>query len=618
MAEKYFIEYNDTENIVHRLGISSTIFVGSTTEVNGSVFMDYASTSEAEESIRGKGVRVDLEATELLSFSDLYTEQERVWQVNYVRDGVTLFNGWLNSEGLFESFVTDRWILSLDCVDGLGFLDGLSYVDSSGLIFIGEQKQIDIISNCLNRTEIFQPINTNVDIYYTGLSTSLDILDNVFFNANRFVKDDGETIMSCDEVLRSVLEPYGAVITSFEGEWYIYKPNQIFSESDPVFFTYDSDGVSIPPTTKTFNIEFDLGSQIDGFSPHHCNENQTISNQRSIGAYRVNYKYGFIKSFIPNIFFQHNGVTIPDYTINSLQNIVLDPSGIGVRVFFNAFELPVPSARLTSSVSIIVALGDKLTYLIRFVTTLFIAGGGGLGLFKYRIILVGTSTYYYAKNSDIWTLTPTTNDIAGQGLDVSITTEVDAAPFPLPGSVRIEIWDARRSATEDGIFLLQEVSLSPTDTDKEIIQGEFHTVQRTVKPSSRVKDVVEVSNGDTPSDKYIGTIHKADEVTPTTTWFRKGITEALPLLQIMGEETMRLNASPMRIFSGDIYGYIPYLSVFTINNLAGKYMPISYSYDTKANIISLILKQIYGDELADLEYMQTFDFGETVKPTIKG
>ena len=31
--------------------------------------------------------------------------------------------------------------------------------------------------------------------------------------------------MNCEEVIRDVLEPYGAVLTSYNGQWAIYKPN---------------------------------------------------------------------------------------------------------------------------------------------------------------------------------------------------------------------------------------------------------------------------------------------------------------------------------------------------------------------------------------------------------
>ena len=47
------------------------------------------------EAIKGQGLRVDLEASNDMTFEDLYTEQQRVFTVDYYRDGELLFNGWL-------------------------------------------------------------------------------------------------------------------------------------------------------------------------------------------------------------------------------------------------------------------------------------------------------------------------------------------------------------------------------------------------------------------------------------------------------------------------------------------------------------------------------------------
>tara|TARA_R110000803_G_scaffold63443_1_gene124106 strand:- start:2482 stop:4347 length:1866 start_codon:yes stop_codon:yes gene_type:complete len=621
MAIKYNLQYYDVANILHSLEISSTSYVGSSTEVTGTVYLDYATTTDAEEAIRGKGLRVELDASLALTFDDLYTEDEMYWSVAYVRDSETMFNGWLNSDGLFEDFVSDKWLISLNCVDGLGFLKDLSYVNSSGITYTGQQKELDIIANCLKRTGVTQNIHTNIDVYYTGLSTSVDVLANVYLNSNRFVKDDGETIMNCDEVLRSVLEPYGACITSFKGEWYIYKPNQLFSDDTPTFFGYDEDGVALSPTTKTLAVGYDLGSQIDGYYPHHCNSNQRLSNDRAISAYRINYKYGVVSGLLGNTLLAHNAVTIDDWTINSSTNLTLNASGLGVDLDWNA---TVPVKNLTSDVITLVS-GDLISYRIKVETTALAKGSNvfafNWGVFNYKIRL-GTN-YYYDWITNAWILADTTNISLGSGLNTVQSITFDMPALPVSGDITVEIWtpeDASPGATipDTGTFYLQEVSVYPTNDTTDDKKGEFHTLERNTAPTSKVKNIVTIYNGDVPSDLYDGTIYKTDQTTPTETWARKGISEAFALLRIMGEETLRLNQSPMRVFSGDIYGYIPYLSIVSVNNVTGLFMFVQYSYNTKANTISAVLKQIYGAELVDIDYLLTYDYGNVVKPTIRG
>jgi len=71
---------------------------------------------------------------------------------------------------------------------------------------------------------------------------------------------------------------------------------------------------------------------------------------------------------------------------------------------------------------------------------------------------------------------------------------------------------------------------------------------------------------------------------------------------------MRLSSETKRKFSGDVYGYIPYLSMVSINNVSGKFMPIAYNSTTKANVTTITFLQIFGDELTDIGYELTFDF----------
>jgi hypothetical protein len=87
----------------------------------------------------------------------------------------------------------------------------------------------------------------------------------------------------------------------------------------------------------------------------------------------------------------------------------------------------------------------------------------------------------------------------------------------------------------------------------------------------------------------------------------------------MGEERMKMYSKPLQVYSGDVYGYFNYLSLFTINNLTGKFMPTKYNYDALTNITSLELTEVLNtDVLADIDYAVTFDYGNVVEPTITG
>ena len=579
MALKYWFEFTDVKEIIHRVEISKTDFVGDSLQIYGSCSLEYSETDDTLEAVRGSGLRIDLEADSTLTFYDLYSEEERTFSVVYIRNNETLFNGWLSPEGIYESLVSDKWLISLDCTDGLGFLGNLSYVeDATGLIFVGKQSLLEIIVNCLKRTKTPQNILTAIDIYYDGLTQTLDPFANIYFNADRFVKEDNSTIMNCDEVLKSVLEPFGAVITAYKGEWLIYKPNSLVDSSSEVFFAYDSLGVALGSPSRTIDFALDLGSQIDSYYPHHANANQQKTVKSSIGAFRINYKYGLVKGLIP----------IDDFTLSGSSGGFL-------------------------STTKLVSLDTRLRLTVRTVSVFTNTEG-----FSSDVVLKitdGTDTYYY-DGSD-WVVT-----LIKMSLLINGTFVVEASRTPILGDISISIPGVNtypNYLNETGeVYVDFSIDIVPNSTDSGK-EGENHTFQRTLKPSSKIKDIKEVFNGDDESDIYVGTIYKADETTTTDVWTRFGAAETKPILQIMGEERMKMYSKPLQVYSGDVYGYFNYLSLFTINNLTGKFMPTKYNYDALTNITSLELTEVLNtDVLADIDYAVTFDYGNVVEPTITG
>ena len=620
MAVKYFIEYDDVIGVSHRLDIYDDTFSGVVTQVDGNIKLSYSDTDDSLESIRGQGLSVELEADETLNFSDLWSGEEKSLIVEYKRNSVILFKGWLNPDGFFEDYVNSNWVVTFDCIDGLGYLKDLSFVDSLGFPFSGKKKYIDLLAKALVRTGLSQNIYVDIQIRYTGLTDTLDVLNNVYANTERYYKDDDETIMSCEEVIRGIIEPFGAVLIAFNGAWYIFKPNQLFNNSTPVFYAYNYLGVALVPSTVSVNIDVSLGSNIDGFALYHCSENQQIKNVTSLGAYRINYKYGLSTSLILNKYLHTaNGTTVDDWTIISNTYLTLPAAGgNGVTLSFvtEDFEETVISSNLID-----VLQNIKLD--INFIFDVISNTSTGSIYFKYVIKLEDNDTtdVYYLDSDNTWFLS-TVHTLAKK-IDDNLENkiEVNTSSIPVDGKVTIIITTPgtiRPNVTASGSLQLTEVTVTNTTTSTTVLEGEFHTVQREDKPSAKVKDIKEVATGDNPSDIYEGTLYKSDSVTPTETWLRKGIVESKPLLQIMGEETLRMSQSISRVFSGDVFGHFNYMSVVTINGLSGKFMVIAYDYDTKSNIVSAIFKQIYGGELTDIDYEKTFDYGETVKPTIKG
>ena len=397
---KYFIQYKNKVNHDYFLGIYGRNFQGTATEVHGKVKIEKGSIKDHLDSIRGTGLSIDLEADIDLTFEDLYTDNEQDYMVRFFRDGKVIFVGYLKPDGIFQSFTRNKWVISLDCVDGLGALENLSFVKDNGLQFTeGRLTALEIIYYCLRRTGILLPINTSINIYYEGLTLTdeLDILANIKMNSDRFIKVDDNTIMSCEEVLKSVLDIFCACITQEDGEWYIFRPNELYFNQIVKFKRYDLENNYVNLVTK--NLSKTIGSQIDNFYPHHSGGNQVIKINGGISAFRLGYKYGYIANLINNNNFKRTNTDFIEWEENSLVGWLNDPTTTTGFKMYNRDRLgTVPRTKMLTSNPTYVAAGDYVN-----VSISYNAQSGGFNkcfiLFKVRI-----GSYFLDKNGN-WTPT---------------------------------------------------------------------------------------------------------------------------------------------------------------------------------------------------------------------
>ena len=624
MALKYWLQYNDVVSVTHRLELDDAAFIGTSTEVFGTVFYDYGRVDDVLECFRGSGLKVELEANSTITFNDLFTEEERKIKATYIRSGQTKFIGWLNPEGWYEDFVADKWKVSFDIVDGLSYLADLSYVDNTtGFFFTGKQSGLEIVVNCLKRTGLQLNINTDINIEYPDFDidpdTSLpylnpNILVSTYYNSDRFVKDDGATIMSCEEVIKSVLEEFTACITMKDGEWYIFRPNQVASSATYSGMKYDYTGAFI--STVSFSMAFTLGSQINGFNPHHVNSNQQISNKKSLGALRINYKYGLAERISFNNKFIWISNSLTDWTINSTTYLYEPSNSIGVEFDYGTNS---PILSLTSA-SIPVKATDKITYQVKATVQ---SGNYDINYtneinieFYYKLILNVSGTLHYLQYDDSWSTTNSTRFFDIKGLLTTIVYINDRiSEIPFDGNLYIEIWSPFADFAT-GKLLLEEFTIMPINSTNLSVKGEFHTFQRVVNPSSKAEKPKTVYVGDIPSALYVGTIYKNDAQTPTNIWNRSSVIESIPLLRLMGNEIMRIKQSTSKVFSGDVFGYFNYLSRVQIDGITGIFIPTSFNYDTKRNIVNAEFTEVFNAELTDVNYEVTYDYGTVTKPTI--
>jgi hypothetical protein len=659
--EKYFIKNDSTGYSVF---IYEKDYEGVSTEIFGKISFDKGSVKDVLEPIRGTGLSLQLQADSNLTFEEFSEADEKTYTVAVTKNGQMFYKGFLKPDGITQSFVQDLWIVNLDFVDGLGVLKDLAFVNSAGNNFVGKLSMFEIIEACLRRTDLEMQINSSVRLKYLGYNGT-NILKDTYLNADRFFKIDsqtstGGTTMTCEEVLNSVLNIISACVTQQDGQWWVYRPNEF--EQNVVWTNNTTDA------TFTKNLSISLGSQIDNFYPHHCNGNQQIETKGAISAYRINYKYGFKSGILQNSSLNHNGnLEFNNWVFNqnmpnklftgvrtgsqtrefdfvesfwSAQNIVdannTDFIGLKMRnhlkdIWYVPFSsnidittFPYTFLEVLRSNSINIAKDTIITFQAKMTSF------NGHCFFPFKI---KTATNLYLQPDGSWSLVNNYfGTFAGSktNSDVSnIEFDFKANSLPIDTTIEVIIGQPFNDyyfgggvgfAPPQEIYAESEITfvniIDNTNTESGKV-GEFHTITRNISPSSITKENQEVYNGDSLGDVFEGAIYKQDQETLTTLWTRNDWIEEKSILQISGEDDMRISQKTQKVFIGDFYGYIPYLSIVSINNLVGKFMFIEHSYDTDSNITRGKLKQFYTDEVGGLIHELTYDYGQTVKPSIK-
>jgi len=637
-APKYFFQYKGITGVDYKCEIYQKNFIGTSKEINGRVTIEKAEVKDHLDIFRGTGMFLSIEADGNNKFEDLYLGNQNDFTVKFYIGASLMFQGFIKPDGFFESFTDSIWNINLECSDRLGDLADLSFVKTNGLQFTGKMSLLDVIRNCLKRTGLDLQINTFCNVFYYGVVDGLEVdtFAETYVNVERFLKEDQSTFMSCKEVLESQLSIFNCVITQYLNQWWIYKPSDFYTNKYPLFKRYEIDGNYIG--LNELNIGRVLGSDKDNFYPHHCNKNQIIEIKPAVSAFRLGYKYGFLASFLKNGNLTHDAGTkvyegwdVQTWTeARNTGYLVIDPlstTGISFKAARGSSELP-----FDREIALISDLSDEVPEGFSFeFKTRFKSYGYTASVF-FGVVLVPTdgSASYTLTKDGIWTLSNVGFNLynwdIGEGINDGMLIDktwersfsIKTQGLPKDGKLQI-IMEVPFSGAQSEAPLVEVKSIEFVNAFQgDNVVGEFHTVSRITPITSNVKDNESVFNGDSGSYVYNGAYYMQNQETLTDFWYRRQFTgsEVKPILRISAEEELRMLQRPSRIFSGDVYGLINYITCIEINNINGVFMPVSWKFDTFNNILSMKSLELFCPELYDIKYEKTLDYGETVKPTI--
>ena len=626
---KYWLEFTNQNAISHRLEILQSGFEGVSTQIYGNYVHQYTKKKDIHDTVVPSNLSIDLEANTSLTLNDLYNEEEQTFLVKAYRNSQLIFIGFIKPDGIYEDWVSDRWLLSIDCYDGLNILKDLSFVKSDGLFFRNNMSELNAIYYSLLRTKLDLPINVCIDVFNNEYSFDIyhSILEQVYINTERYYQDvEKENIMDCNEVVSSILSTYNASIIQMNGEWFIYRPIDV--KNSMTFKRYVN---GIFNNEIYFEAGKTIGSHINGlenFDAIHCNANQRKTISPSCQAFRVNYKYGTVSSLISNPDLKlGDGLNIDGWTvINFDSRVNRNYSGFGINYNIYPSTGSVNGANLPKILelnqNVNIELNDNINVKFQF------------GFYKHgRNIRIGYETENFVLKNNLWVSktgqTTLVSEIYKSGTNGG--TYVDGfiyyepikidyyqkqlPPAPESGNFKVSIFADYSNL--QGLIYINSIELNPSSN--QTLKGEYHETQFKKRISTKSNKDLVVYNGDTLSEIYYGTLLNSEYNALDAKWYRFGFTEERELLSICAEDRLRSAPRPMIEFEGDIMGYFPFLSHIAINNITGNFQPIEYTYNAISDTIKLTNREFSNMPLDTTTFSveKSFDYGNFTKVTIK-
>jgi hypothetical protein len=608
--------------------------------VENPIQINYQNTSEQIlEPFIGSEATLNLIATEDFQLEDLYTEDELRWLVNIKRNGSVIWRGFIIPDGCQESFTFTPYTISINAVDTLGLLKNLSYVQNDGNFWLGKQTFIEVIYNCLNRVQIpgmdiYTCVNLTEESYPDGNAD--DPLNLTYVNAETYLESDNINPLNCQTVLDSVLRLWTAVIIQSEGDWYIFRPNELALSSTLVFRKY-IDGVYDSYVTKTVGQV--LGGHTEGaiIAPlYHSDTDQLKMIEKPFKNNSMAFKYGTNFNLTeqlanPNLEGAFDGctgdpigpcddVTIPGYTKTGTMYAGLYPSG-GVIFYNQGDTYPITTNYYQNNNTISIDNYNRLRLVIDYINPAYLYGTD----INFVITLNdGLNTYYLNMNNNwVTSLGVIAYSVrSSAGLNGTLTINSDVVPITgaVTKSVTVKIL-APTGTVEDIVYTKISAGVVLDSSDQ---IGETHTATQSGNYSF-VPTTINVLNGDSTNTQYMGAMYLSDQTTLTSNWYRKYAAESIladpfatykPLIRLAVEETERMHARPYIKFDGTIFGYFNPLSRFVVNLLSGFFMPVKMNYDIQANKTKTTLRRVINEEI-EQDYTLETDYGSTTKVLVK-
>ena len=233
---KYQLNYGNLSGDVFRCDIFKMgTGTGDPIQLDGYCIHSYKRITNVLDTIRGASLQINFLSNVEQILEDLEVIQEFQFFIIFYRNEKRIFNGWVLPEGIQQDYVKDEWNVTLNAVDGLGFLKNYEYQPEIKVILTNNTvplvenvypQEFNILYTILARTGYQLPIATFDDINQgfdpiTGEPYgSIDFanINSRIINKEVFINKNGN-YFDCEKILKDILQKYNFVIFPFQIFW---------------------------------------------------------------------------------------------------------------------------------------------------------------------------------------------------------------------------------------------------------------------------------------------------------------------------------------------------------------------------------------------------------------
>lgn len=261
MNVRYYYEFKGYDNILNRVEIltGKTAVAEEIKATDVPFVLQYGDVKKLTP-VQGSGATLGLISMAIFQFENLHTDNMQEYLVKFYRGGALYWMGWLDPELYEENLALyPPYTVEFTAAD-FNVLERLKFTSDTEARYTDTQTMVTQLKRCLDKLAIpFSKLYIGCTTAAEGvtLSASESILHKLYIQSANFY-DEENTPMSCKEVIKSIMQPFGLMMVQRDASVYIFDYNTVSNGLRMKAYNFDTLAYLADET-----VPFSLGDMSD-------------------------------------------------------------------------------------------------------------------------------------------------------------------------------------------------------------------------------------------------------------------------------------------------------------------------------------------------------------------